>query len=104
MASGIAPWLTPLAAIGLTTTVLMAAGFHLRANEYLEAVETMLWASVTTTVAIGRWELVVASVHVPPGTIVAALAVLVPAAIVNVAILVARPVRTAAAASVGIRE
>jgi hypothetical protein len=104
MASGIAPWLTPLAAIGLATTVLMAAGFHLRANEYLEAVETMLWASITTTVAIGRWGLVVASVHVPPGTIVAALAVLVPAAIVNVAILVARPVRTAAAAPVGIRE
>jgi len=39
MASGIAPWLTPLAAIGLATIVLMAAGFHLRANEYLEAVE-----------------------------------------------------------------
>jgi hypothetical protein len=46
----------------------------------------------------------VASVHVPPGTIGAALAVLVPAAIVNIAILVARPARTAAAASVGIRE
>ncbi len=101
MASGIAPWLTPLAAIGLATTVLMAAGFHLRANEYLEAVETVLWASVATLVAIGRWGLVAATMHVPAWTIVAALGVLVPAAIVNVVILVMRPVRTDAAASAG---
>lgn len=100
MASGIAPWLTPLAAIGLATTVLMAAGFHLRGNEYLEAIETMLWASIATTVAIGRWGLAAASVHVPAWTIVAALGVLVPAAIVNVVILVRRPVRTGRPASV----
>ena len=32
MASGILPWLTPLAAIGLAVIVLMAAGFHIRAD------------------------------------------------------------------------
>jgi hypothetical protein len=101
MASGVAPWLTPLAAMGLATTVLMAAGFHLRANEYLEAVEALLWASIATTVAIGRWGLVAASIHVSAWTIVTALGVLVPAAIVNVIILIMRPVRTAAAAPIG---
>jgi hypothetical protein len=44
-----------------------------------------------------------ATVHVSAWTIAAALGVLVPAAIVNAVILVMRPVRTDAAASVGIR-
>ena len=32
MATGVLPWLTPLAAVGLAIIVLMAAGFHLRAD------------------------------------------------------------------------
>jgi len=37
MATGILPWLTPLAAVGLAIIVLMASGFHQRANERLAA-------------------------------------------------------------------
>ena len=91
MATGILPWLTPLAAIGLAINVLMAAGFHLRADERLNAFETMLWASILTLVAIGRWELVSSHVEpAPPWVLTSALVVLVPAAIVNVVILLRR--------------
>src|SRR5213080_2435981 len=40
MATGIQPWLTSLAAVGLALIVLMAAGFHLRADERLNALES----------------------------------------------------------------
>src|ERR671939_991812 len=72
MATGVLPWLTPLAAVGLAIIVLMAAGFHLRAAERLNALETGLWASIAAVVAIGRWDLV-ASVEVPPWILGAAL-------------------------------
>ena len=89
------PWLTPLAAVGLAIIVLMAAGFHRRADERLNALETGLWAAIAATVAIGLWELVAARVDVPTWVLGAALGVLVPAAIVNVVILLKRPVRNA---------
>jgi uncharacterized membrane protein len=95
MATGFLPWLTPLAAIGLAANVLMAAGFHLRADERLEATETTLWASIATAVAIGRWNLIGSHVDVAPWLLVAALAILVPAAITNVVILLRRAPRTA---------
>jgi uncharacterized membrane protein YphA (DoxX/SURF4 family) len=95
MAMGMLTWLTPLAALGLATTVLMATGFHLRRNEYLNAIETALWASISVVVAVGRWDLVATRVSVPAWTLVGALAVLVPAAIVNVIILLRRPVTSA---------
>src|SRR5213592_257089 len=56
MATGILPWLTPLAAVGLAIIVLMAAGFHIRADERVNALETGLWASIAAVVAIGRWD------------------------------------------------
>ncbi len=87
MASGILPWLTPLAAVGLAIIVLMASGFHQRADERLPALETGLWASIAAVVAIGRWDLVAARVDVPPWVLVAALGLLVPAAIINVIVL-----------------
>ena len=88
MAIGVLPWLTPLAAIGLAVIVLMAAGFHVRADERLNAVETGLWAGIAVAVAIGRWDLVAsAGVDVSPWVLVAALGLLVPAAIVNVIVL-----------------
>ena len=61
MATGIVPWLTPLAAVGLGIIVLMATGFHLRADERVNALETGLWASIAAVIAIGRWDLVVAA-------------------------------------------
>jgi hypothetical protein len=95
MATGILPWLTPLAAIGLAIIVLMAAGFHLRADERLNAVETILWASIAGVIAIGRWDLVASVAEVPARVLVVALALLVPAAIINVIVLLRRPVTKA---------
>jgi DoxX-like family len=93
MATGVLTWLTPLAAIGLAITVLMATGFHLRADERLNAVETGLWASIATAVAIGRWNLVGSVVGVSPWVLVAVLVLLVPVAIINVIVLWKRPVK-----------
>src|SRR5262245_49562273 len=87
MATGILPWLTPLAAVGLAIIVLMASGFHQRADERLAALETGLWAGIAAVVAIGRWDLVASHVDVPPWALVATLGLLVPAAIINVIIL-----------------
>src|SRR5919108_905486 len=94
MATGVLPWLTPLAAVGLAIIVLMATGFHLRADERLNALETGLWASIAAVVAIGRWDLVASRVDVPPWVLVAALGLLVPAAIINVIVLFRRPVNS----------
>lgn len=84
-ATGIAPWLTPLAALGLAITMFMAAGFHLRAGEYINVLETMLFAAIAVVVAIARWH------PVRPYLLVALMAVLVPAAIINLAVLLSRP-------------
>src|SRR5919197_1320912 len=65
MLTGVLPWLTPLAAVGLAIIVLMAAGFHLRADERLNALETGLWASIAAVIAIGRWDLIAARADVP---------------------------------------
>src|SRR6266571_553447 len=93
MATGIMPWLTPLAAIGLAIIVLMATGFHLRADERINALETGLWASIAVVIAIGRWDLLVAShSYVAPWVLVAAVGVLVPAVIINLVVLFSRPV------------
>jgi hypothetical protein len=93
MATGIVPWLTPLAAVGLALIVLMATGFHLRADERVNALETGLWASIAAVIAIGRWDLVVAAhAYAAPSVLVAALGVLVPAVIINLIVLFSRPV------------
>ena len=92
MATGIVPWLTPLAAVGLGVIVLMATGFHLRADERVNALETGLWASIAAVIAIGRWDLVPPHTHAPAGALVLALALLVPAVIINLVVLFRRPV------------
>src|SRR5207247_2025067 len=74
MVTGVLPWLTPLAAVGLAIIVLMASGFHQRANERLAALETGLWASIAAVIAIGCWDLI-ASVGVAPWILVAAVSV-----------------------------
>src|SRR6266699_834765 len=61
MATGIVPWLTPLAAVGI---------------------------------AIGRWDLVPTHTHAPAGVLVLALALLVPAVIINLVVLFRRPVNS----------
>jgi hypothetical protein len=94
MATGVLPWLTPLAALGLAINVLMAAGFHIRADERLNAVETGLWAAIAATVAIGRWDLVSSVAGVSSWVLVALLGLLVPVAIINVIVLWRRPVKS----------
>jgi len=94
MATGVLPWLTPLAALGLANIVLMATGFHMRADERLNAVETGLWAAITAAVAIGRWNLVGFGADVSPWVLVAVLGLLVPVAIINVIVLWKRPVKS----------
>ena len=94
MATGIVPWLTPLAAVGLGIIVLMATGFHLRADERVNALETGLWASIAAVIAIGRWDLVPTHTHAPSGVLVLALALLVPAVIINLVVLFRRPVNS----------
>ena len=89
-ATGTLPWLTPLAAIGLAVIGLMAAGFHVRANEHLNVLETTLLACVGAAIAIGRWDLIDSSFDVAPWTLVLALGLLVPAAIINVTVLFRR--------------
>jgi hypothetical protein len=96
MALGIAPWLTPLAAVGLAVIVLMATGFHLRADERLNALETALWASIAAGIAMGRWGVVAGIGGVPTGVLVVGLVVLAAAAIVNVVVLLRRPVNDVA--------
>ena len=92
MATGIVPWLTPLAAVGVGIIVLMATGFHLRADERVNALETGLWASIAAVIAIGRWDLVPTHTHAPAGVLVLALGLLVPAVIINLVVLLRRPV------------
>ncbi len=92
MATGVLPWLTPLAAVGLAIIVLMATGFHVRADERLNAVETGLLAGIAAAVAIGRWDLVGSGADVSPWVLVAVLGLLVPVAIINVIVLWRRSV------------
>src|SRR2546422_660766 len=93
LATGVLPWLTPLAAVGLAIIVLMAAGFHVRADERLNAIEAGLWASIAAVIPIGRWDRVVAPhAYAGPRVLVAALGLLVPSVIINLIVLFRRPV------------
>ncbi|MPZ51525.1 MAG: hypothetical protein GEU79_02125 [Acidimicrobiia bacterium] len=87
MAIDTQPWLTPLAAVGLAISVLMATGFHIRGDEGLPALETTLWAALASVVAIGRWDLIIPGAEVPGWTLIVAVAVLFPAAIANIIVI-----------------
>jgi hypothetical protein len=99
--TGILPWLTPLAAIGLAVISLMAAGFHVRANEYLNVLETSLLACIAAAIAIGRWDLIASNRDVSPWILVVALCLLLPAAIINVTVLFRRQKAAQAQSSSG---
>jgi hypothetical protein len=86
-ATGILPWLTPLAAIGLAVIGFMAAGFHVRANEHPNVIETSILACIGAAIAIGRWDLMASSPDLTPWILVVALCLLIPAAIANVIVL-----------------
>jgi hypothetical protein len=92
MAAGALTWLTPLAAVGLALIVLLATGFHLRADERLQAVETALWAALAGVVAVGRWELALTQIQLPGWLLVGSVIVIVPSLILNIVVLLRRPV------------
>ncbi|MER7504095.1 DoxX family protein [Nonomuraea pusilla] len=51
------PMLTPLAAVGLTLTMILAAGFHVTRNEYALVPANLLLGGVSAFIAAGRWKL-----------------------------------------------
>jgi len=92
MATGILPWLTPFAAMGIAINVLMATGFHMREDERLKAMATTLWAAIAGIIAIGRWNLIdQAALRISPRALVAALVGLLTAVIIIVTIIYRQP-------------
>ena len=55
-ATRIKPFLTPLAAAGLATVMLLATGFHLFRGEAGDSVRTLVLLALTVLVAYGRWK------------------------------------------------
>jgi uncharacterized membrane protein YphA (DoxX/SURF4 family) len=92
-------WTTPLAAMGLAAVCAMAAGFHLREQEWLPAVETVLWSSLATAVVIGRWDELSTGPSISTDVLVPVVGLLVLAIIVNLAILFRQPLPGASADS-----
>jgi len=56
-ATGILPWLTPLAATGLALIMLLAAGFHLMRREYPNIAFNLILLALAVFVAYGRFAL-----------------------------------------------
>ncbi|MCK2215350.1 DoxX family protein [Actinomadura sp. ATCC 31491] len=50
------PALTPLAAAGLTLTMILAAGFHIVRGEYALVPANVLLGGPTAIIAVGRWK------------------------------------------------
>lgn len=54
-ATGIAPWLTPVAAIGLCVVMVGAASSHARLHEPLSVAANLALFAMALTVAVGRF-------------------------------------------------
>lgn len=89
-------WTTPLAAVGLAAVTLMASGFHIRAAEWLPALETALWAMLGGAVAVGRWDLVGTGPSLAPDLLVPVIGVVVVALVVNIVAIFRTPVASRA--------
>ncbi|GAA3533181.1 hypothetical protein GCM10022419_010440 [Nonomuraea rosea] len=50
------PMLTPLAAAGLTLTMILAAGFHILRGEYELVPANLVLGGVSAFIAVGRWK------------------------------------------------
>jgi uncharacterized membrane protein YphA (DoxX/SURF4 family) len=55
--TGIAPWLTPLAAACLALVMLLAAGFHVQRQEYTTIAPSIVLMLLSIAVAYGRFAL-----------------------------------------------
>ncbi|SEM87024.1 DoxX family protein [Nonomuraea pusilla] len=72
------PMLTPLAAVGLTLTMILAAGFHITRNEYALVPANLLLGGVAAFIAVGRWKLrPVAPAPITTSRVLTSVAVLV---------------------------
>ena len=56
--TGILPWLTPLAAVGLTIVMIGSAVFHLSRQENSNVVISLVLVALCVIVAYGRWSTV----------------------------------------------
>ncbi len=56
--TGVLPWLTPLAALGLAVIMLLAIGFHAMRREYPNIVFNLILLVLAAFVAYGRWAIV----------------------------------------------
>jgi uncharacterized membrane protein YphA (DoxX/SURF4 family) len=54
-ATGISPWLTPLAAAGLSVVMILAAVFHVKRSEQQAIVFNVVLLLFSAFVAYGRW-------------------------------------------------
>jgi uncharacterized membrane protein YphA (DoxX/SURF4 family) len=84
-------WTTPLAAAGLAVVTLMASGFHVRAGEWLPALETALWAALAGAVAVGRWGLLGTGPTLAAELLVPVIGMLVVALVVNIVAIFRTP-------------
>lgn len=84
-------WTTPLAAAGLAVVTLMASGFHVRAGEWLPALETALWAALAGAVAVGRWGLLGTGPTLAAELLVPVIGLLVVALAVNIVVIFRTP-------------
>jgi DoxX-like family len=53
--TGILPWLTPLAALGLAVIMLLASGFHAMRRGYPNIGVNLVLLALAAFVAYGRW-------------------------------------------------
>ncbi|WP_219511409.1 DoxX family protein [Nonomuraea ceibae] len=72
------PMLTPLAAVGLTLTMILATGFHILRGEYELVPANLLLGGAAAYIAVGRWRLrVIAPAVITSSRVLQSLAVLV---------------------------
>jgi uncharacterized membrane protein YphA (DoxX/SURF4 family) len=55
-ATRVKPWLTPLAAVGLTTVMVLAAAFHVTRGEVSMMPASLILGGLAALVAWGRWK------------------------------------------------
>jgi uncharacterized membrane protein YphA (DoxX/SURF4 family) len=53
--AGFLPWLTPLAAVGISVVMLLAAAFHARRSEHQGIAFNLVLLALAVFVAYGRW-------------------------------------------------
>lgn len=75
--TGVKPKLTPLAAAGLTLTMILAAGFHITRGEYALVPANLVLGGVAAYIAVGRWNRSpIASAPITTSRVLKSLAVL----------------------------